>query len=170
MKNQIPLRWRSTCGLYSVSVRMCCLTEMLSLGRKLQPLEVGSSLYGCYSTDGKRAVVMGATRVPPDSRSSACSFVRGVFGLAEFFRELFTSSRGRRHYVGEWHSHPNVSPYASALDWARQCELAEDPAMQCAECILLVLGGDLEHNPQLGVYVHSRDRGRIVLQPSCHAA
>ena len=166
MKSRIPLRWRSRCGRYLVAVRKRCLTEMLRMAQEHQPVEIGSSLYGCYSSDGRRAIVLGTTPVPPDSRSSACSFVRGVMGLAEFFRDLFTRSRGRRHYVGEWHSHPNVSPQPSALDWARQREISEDPAMQCAECILIVLGGTLEHSPHLGVYVHSHERGRIVLNPA----
>jgi len=166
MKGRIPLRWRSRWGRYSVTVRKRCLMHMLSKAREHQPVEIGSSLYGCYSSDGRRAVVLGTTPVPPDSQSSACSFVRGVRGLAEFFRDLFTRSRGRRHYVGEWHSHPNVSPQPSALDWARQRELSADHSMQCPECILIVLGGDLEHHSQLGVYVHSHERGRIVLRPA----
>ncbi len=165
MKDDVPLRWRSCCGRYSVSVRKHCLMQMLSMAQEHQPVEIGSSLFGCYSSDGMRAVVLDPTPVPPDSRSSACSFVRGVVGLTEFFRELFTRSRGRRYYVGEWHSHPNISPQASSMDWERQREIATDPTMQCAECILMVLGGDLEREPQLGVFVYSRERGRSVLNP-----
>lgn len=166
MKDRIPLRWRSRCRRYSVAVRKRCLTEMLRMAREHQAAEIGSALCGCYSSDGRRAVVMGMTPVPPDSHSSTRAFVRGVVGLAEFFRDLFARSRGRRHYVGEWHSHPNAPPQPSAIDWARQRELAEDPAMECAECILIVVGGNLEQDPRLGVYVHSRERGQIALTPA----
>ena len=165
MRNRIPLRWRSSCGRYSVWLRKRCLAEMLRMARAHEPAEIGSSLYGCYSSHGRLAVVLGATPVPPDSRSSASWFVRGVSGLAEFFHDLFKSSHGRRHYVGEWHSHPNVSPRPSVIDWARQRELTEDPTMQCPECILIVLGGDMQNASQVGVYVYSHRRGRIVLKP-----
>ena len=166
MTNRVPLRWRSGCGRYSVWLRKRCLAEMLRTARAYEPVEIGSALFGGYSSDGRRAIVFGAAPVPPDSRSTASSFVRGVTGLVEFLRDLFTRSRGRRHYVGEWHSHPNASPQPSATDWARQRELAEDHAMQCPECILIVLGGNLEDAPQVGVFVYSREREQVILKPA----
>lgn len=165
MSTNVPVRWRSRCGQYSVWLRKQCLTDMLRTARNHAPKEIGSSLFGTYSSDGRRALVFGSTPVPPDSRGTQTSFLRGIVGLVDFFRDLFARSRGRRHYVGEWHSHPDAPPQPSSIDWAGQRELARDPAMQCSECILIILGGNLSQKPQIAVYVYSRDKGRIVLEP-----
>lgn len=166
MTSAIPLRWSSHCGRYRIAIRKRCVRQMLEMARRQQPEEIGSSLYGGYSTDGARAIVHGPTPVPSDSRSSRSTFLRGVDGLCDFFRNLFQQSGGRRHYVGEWHSHPNGPTSASSLDWSRQRELSGDTAMHCPESILLIVGGDLREYPQLAVFVYSRRNGPITLEPA----
>ena len=161
----IPRSWVSSCGRYTVTISDRCLGELLSISREHAPREVGSSLVGSYSKDGFRASVLGSAPLPSDSRGRRFTFSRGVRGLRRFFLDLFTRTRGRRHYVGEWHSHPGGPPMPSRMDDRNQTAIARDKKTNCPECILLIIGGDFSCQTELCVYVYSRTNGRIELVP-----
>lgn len=108
--------WRSECGTYTVVLEEQFLTDLVKVARKHYPNEVGSPLVGSYTDDGHEARISGIGPLSPDSRGTRFSFSRGVRGLREFFANLFKSSQGRVHYVGEWHSHPNGAPSPSGPD------------------------------------------------------
>lgn len=163
LKNRLPVRWISACGRYRLSISDKCLGGMLALYRKHLPREAGTSVYGTYSADGFHAHVLGNSPIAADSVSGRCSLYRGSEGAAHFFGNLFRRTRGKQHYVGEWHSHPGGPPEPSATDNRTLRAIASDPETNCPECILLILGGDLTRDPTLGVYVYSRQRGRIDL-------
>lgn len=157
--------WRSADGKYTVTILRACFDDMLRLARSQAPVEVGTSLVGSYSDDGHHAEVQSLAPVSQDSRGARATFHRGVAGLRRFFRELFATSRGRTHYVGEWHSHPGGAPFPSGTDEVNTLEITHDPKSMCPECILIILAlrDDI---PDLGVFVFSRVRGRIDLVPS----
>lgn len=166
LSRNLPVRWVSVCGRYRVRISDECLREMLTLSRRHLPREVGASVYGSYSRDGFEASVLGNSPAAPDSVSGRFSFRRGVEGATHFFSDLFKKTRGRQHYVGEWHSHPEGPAAPSALDNRSLRAIAADQSTDCHECILLLIGGNIEEAPMLGVYVYSRDsRGRVDLQP-----
>ena len=161
-----PLRWYSACGTYTVRLRPKCLFQMLELAGKHAPIEVGTSLVGTYSANGHWATILSLAPLPPDSRGTRSSFCRGKKGQLEFFETVFQQYVGQRHYAGEWHSHPRSSPNTSGRDDWTQIDIAADKITDCAEAILIVLGGDFPRNPQLSVQVQSRKRGRVTLLPS----
>jgi len=158
------LTWRSACGSYTVVVAPPCLDDMLRLARNQLPNEIGTSLVGHYSRDRFRAFVTGLAPLSADSRGTPTSFHRGTRGLKAFFRALFQRFQGSRHYVGEWHSHPNGTAIPSGVDDRNQLAIAQDLQTDCPECILIVFAGDLLKAPELGVYVYSRMRGKIILK------
>jgi hypothetical protein len=127
------------------------------------PNEVGTCLVGQYSRDGHEAVVVALAPLTPDSKAGQWSFVRGIVGLRAFFESTRHRFRGRRHRVGEWHSHPNAAPTPSAIDDDNQMELARTETERLPEAILIIIGHDLTERPSLGVSVYSRTRGRIEL-------
>jgi integrative and conjugative element protein (TIGR02256 family) len=163
MSARVHSRWRSSCGTYDVTVSTTCVQSMARLARSHLPREVGTALSGSYSDDGHMASVTGLAPVSPDSRGARFSFYRGARGLFEHFHNLFRSSRGRTHYVGEWHSHPGGAPHPSGTDDRNMLAIARDPKTLCPECILLILAihGQGE---DLGVFVYSGNRGRVVLE------
>ncbi len=163
LMKRVSVRWMSACGRYHVSISEKCLGEMLALCRQNLPREIGSSVYGTYSADGFHARVLGNSPVAADSACGRFSLYRGSTGSAQFFGNLFRRTRGKQHYVGEWHSHPGGPPAPSATDNRTLRAIAADTATNCPECILLILGGNLVRDPTLGVYVYSRQRGRIDL-------
>lgn len=114
---------------------------------------------GGYSVDGHEAYVTGLAPVTPDSRGARASFHRGVVGLHQFLKRLFSASKGRSHYVGEWHSHPGGAPVPSSTDEVNALKIANDSCAECSECILVIVGvhGDVV---DVRAYVFSRKRGR----------
>lgn len=161
-----PRRWRSACGLYNVELTRRCYRSMVRMARDHLPNEVGTSLVGTYSQNGRKATVTGIAPLPTDSRATRTTFRRGIDGLAEFFKSVFTRFRGRRHYVGEWHSHPHAAPIASGTDDANQMAISRDPHADCPEVILLIVGGDMKGQVPIQAYVYSRTRGKLVLEPT----
>lgn len=165
MSAQVHSSWSSPDGAYVVTIGNECFDAMVRLARKHVPVEIGTPLVGSYSDDGRQAHMSALAPVSADSHGARTTFHRGVAGLRRYFRELFKSSRGRSHYVGEWHSHPGGAPFPSPTDETNMLEIANDPKAECAECILLILGLD-EAGTDLAVYVFSRARGRVDLKPS----
>src|SRR5258708_21715385 len=66
---------------------------------------------------------------------TSSTFYRGARGLFEFFRDLFRSSGGVVHYVGQWHSHPHAPPFPSPTHHSNAMAVARDPKARCPECV-----------------------------------
>ena len=165
LTNRPPLKWQSNCEQYTVLILESCLLKMTEMAQVYYPNEVGTSLVGCYSNDGFEASVIDLAPLSPDSRGSRSSFYRGVAGLRKFFEKLYRTFSGKRHYVGEWHSHPDGVPIPSGTDDQNQLAIAEDPETGCPECILIIIGGTLCNFDEMGIFVYSREHGRIILSP-----
>lgn len=157
------LKWQSECGRYTVSILPACLDAMLQIAGKYHPHEVGTSLIGRYSEDGFDAYVIDVAPLSSDSRGTARAFRRGVRGLRGFYAWLRRHYQGKRYYVGEWHSHPNALPVPSRIDDLNQAIISANVKTNCPESILVIVGGDPFEEPNLGVYVYSRVRGRVDL-------
>lgn len=138
---------------------------MTDMAQTHYPNEVGTSLVGYYSNDGFEASILGLAPLSSDSKGSRTSFYRGTAGLRKFFAKLYQICSGKRYYVGEWHSHPDATPIPSGKDNRNQLEIAEDIETDCPECILVIIGGPFSNFNELGVFVYSRKRGKVILSP-----
>ena len=158
-------RWQSDCQKYTVRLSNACFLKMAEMAQAHSPNEVGTSLVGCYSDNGFEASVLDLAPLSPDSKGSRTSFYRGVAGLRKFFMKLRQTFNGKRHYVGEWHSHPDAAPLPSQTDDRHQLAIAKDTNTACPECILIIIGYTLSNVDEICVFVYSRKRGRILLSP-----
>ena len=136
---------------------------MLEMAQAHSPNEVGTSLVGCYSDNGFEASVLDIAPLTPDSKGSRTSFYRGTTGLRKFFTKLREMSSSERYYVGEWHSHPDATPFPSQADDRQQLAIAKDTNTKCPECILILIGHTLSNVDEIGVFVYSQKKGRIPL-------
>jgi hypothetical protein len=75
--------------------------------------------------------------------------------LNALFSSLFKESNGRRHYVGEWHSHPGGAAIPSGTDDDNMFAIAMDPKNRCPECILII-ASVISKDVSMRVYVYSR--------------
>ena len=139
---------------------------MMEMVRAHYPNEVGTSLVGCYSENGFEVSVLDLAPLSPDSKGSRTSFYRGVAGLGKFFIKLRQTFSGKRHYVGEWHSHPNAAPLPSQTDDLHQLAIAKDTNTGCPECILILIGHTLSNVNEIGVFAYSRKQGKVLLSPA----
>ncbi len=160
------LMWQSDCQKYTVRLSNACFLKMLEMAQSHSPNEVGTSLVGCYSDNGFEASVLDLAPLSPDSKGSRTSFYRGTVGLQKFFTKLQETFSCKRHYVGEWHSHPDATPLPSQRDDRQQLAIAKDANTNCPECILVLIGHTLSNVDEIGVFVYSRKRGRIPLAPA----
>ncbi len=165
LADELPHLWRSQDGRYTVEVRPDCLSAMVCMAIDNLPNEVGTALFGSYSHQGYCATVIGLAPLSADSKGTPHGFLRGIKGIGRFFATLFRRFRGKRHYVGEWHSHPNGQPWPSSTDDKNQTAICADLDTDCRECILILVGGNLRRKPLFGVFVYSRASGRIDLFP-----
>ncbi len=83
---------------------------------KASPRETGGVYIGSANYKTKTIHVVGLVKAPPDSRSNAVCFFRGVKGLPAAIEEVNEQSGGQLGYIGEWHSHPDGPEGMSQID------------------------------------------------------
>ncbi len=125
--------------------------------------ETGGILVGRYSDDRRLALVLSASSPPPDNRAGGFWLLRGVRGLQSWLEGLW--KKDGTHYLGEWHFHPFAAPIPSRQDVSQMRRIASTESYQCAEPILLILGGDPRGSWKLHVEVHTRRGERHQLSP-----
>jgi proteasome lid subunit RPN8/RPN11 len=135
---------------------------MVARADEAHPLEIGASLLGYYSDDQHTAHVDGVCPTPEDAEGSRYGFRRGLKGLATLLERIFIKSKGKRYYVGEFHSHPSGPAVPSAVDDRAQFSIAKDIAAQCATPVLLIVGGDPGAR-DIGVSVYTRSGQKWML-------
>jgi len=166
LTGRTSLKWQSDCQKYTVRLSNACFLKMLEMAQAHSPKEVGTSLVGCYSDNGFEASVLDLAPLSPDSKGSRTSFYRGITGLRKFWTKLRKTFSGKRHYLGEWHSHPDAAPLPSQRDNRQQVAIAKDINTACPECILILIGHTLSDVDEIAVFVYSRKQGRIPLAPA----
>jgi integrative and conjugative element protein (TIGR02256 family) len=157
------LKWRSKCGRYTVSISQHCFKKINEIAKKYYPKEVGTSLIGYYTDDGFDAFIVDIAFLPLDLKTSNSFLCRGVKGFKAFFIELWKKSKGKIHYIGEWHSHPNASSEPSSIDNKSQSEIANDRKTNCPINILAIIGGSIFESPTIRIFIYTRKQGRINL-------
>lgn len=80
--------------------------------------EAGGVLLGRYILDAHDVVVDQITEPTKRDLRSRFGFMRRKEGHQERTMQAWKASRGTCHYLGEWHTHPEPIPVASAVDCA----------------------------------------------------
>jgi len=113
---------------------------MVELSSTEAPRETGGIFVGRYVDSNRVARVTEMIDPPTDSESALSSFWRGEGNLAEQLKALWAEGK---YYLGEWHSHPGMSPRPSGLDRQRMQKIQRDPDYNCAVPILSIIGWGL---------------------------
>lgn len=85
--------------------------------------EAGGVLLGRYILDTDDVVVDDITRPCADDVRDRFSFKRSAPAHQAAIDDAWTSTAGRIHYLGEWHTHPQPDPTPSRTDirdWKRR--------------------------------------------------
>ena len=138
-------------GRYIVLVSDYAAETMQKLASQAGQQETGGILIGYYR-DGQ-ALITEATLPPSDSWRSYARFERGVNGLKEYLADKWLSEP-REYYLGEWHSHPATLACPSPTDHLQMRKILDDPNIDCASPILIVVAGHSKPSPIFSIHVY----------------
>jgi integrative and conjugative element protein (TIGR02256 family) len=106
-------------GGAAVKIAPPALAVMLSFRQTTATAkEAGGILLGRYIIDCQDVVVDEATAPTRSDRRTRFTFHRDAISHQRIIDERWHASRGRFHYLGEWHTHPETSPTPSSVDLA----------------------------------------------------
>lgn len=131
-----------------------CFANISKLARESLPKETGSILVGHYTTDGRVATIVDISPMASDSTSTHSTYVRGTNGVQSYYQELQRKSKGRFHFVGEWHTHPFASPEPSICDRRTLMQIAKSGSIGCTSPLLLILGYEMRKQIEVGLFWH----------------
>lgn len=152
------LHFSSEDNRYQLILRKQALKTILNECAKSGRYETGGVMVGYYSDELDQAIVTEVSRKPDDSKSSGFTFVRGIEGLLNFFKNLWPY---RRYYLGEWHFHPFAEPTPSGNDFEAIKEIQANPNYDCKIPLLLILGGNPNKKYQIRSFACG-ENGKII--------
>lgn len=77
--------------------------------------EAGGILMGYY-IDNYSFYISDLTTPSEDDKSSRFQFIRSFVSAQKLIERFFNSSKGKKIYLGEWHTHPEKLPTPSTVD------------------------------------------------------
>jgi len=118
------------------------LKEKLAATRMFHlPNETGGIIIGYIDHKLKHIYVVDILNAPADSEAELTGFTRGVKGLRAALDEVCRRTAGIAGYIGEWHSHPELtSAYPSSLDRALIKELADALDLDGHPALMIIVG------------------------------
>jgi len=91
--------------------------------------------------------------VPKKFRSTPVFFSRIAGVINKWLLQIFKKSKGETIYLGEWHSHPNGSPYPSSTDFNSMKKIAQNTDVRIETPLLLIVGYDgMRFNERFYIY------------------
>lgn len=97
--------------------------------------ETGGILLGAVSN--RDAAVRHAGRPGPAAVRTPTAFLRDLAAAQAFAEAAWAVDRSQ--WIGEWHTHPGMSPIPSATDVTTYADFLDDPALAFAEFISLIV-------------------------------
>ena len=104
--------------------------------------ETGGCLFGSYDRDFNVIYVYYMVQGPEDSVHTPVSFVRGFKGLTQEYERITKLTYHQVRYLGEWHSHPNMSNAPSSTDKKQFDELWEEQQSQDLPFVQMIHGNN----------------------------
>jgi integrative and conjugative element protein (TIGR02256 family) len=124
-----------------VNIPGVLLHKLISFARNSYPQETGGTLVGHYSDDHTKAHVTEVLEAKKGARRSLRSFFRPSDKEDNQLKQIYKKTRGKIHYLGEWHSHPKASPLPSYRDETTMKQLVRDLKVAADTPLLLIVGG-----------------------------
>ncbi len=103
-------------------------------------VETGGCLFGSYDRDYNVVYVYYMVEAPKDSIHTPVSFVRGFGGLIDEYERITRLTYHQVRYLGEWHSHPNMSNRPSVTDDKQFKEMSAEQQSQDLPFVQMIYG------------------------------
>jgi proteasome lid subunit RPN8/RPN11 len=128
-------------GDWSVHYDEGLLARLAALRTSKLPNETGGILLGIADMMRKEIHVVNALPQPEDSKGWVTGFERGVVGLADALNQAIEASMFQLRYVGEWHSHPDLSStWPSTTDIAQLFWLQSELEAEGLPALMAIAG------------------------------
>ncbi len=162
---------RTAEGDYEVRIHPSAQRELrawINRGARVRgrQVETGGLLFGEIDDAARVIWVSDASGPPPDSTASASGFVCGTKGTDQMNLELKDRSRGSVAFVGTWHTHPGMAARPSDIDLSGMHDIVCSPDFRAPRSLLIIIGGDLNRNPQYTAMMFDRSRFETARAPA----
>lgn len=156
-------------GRYSVRVSREAVREMRGWARRSArtagpSTETGGLIFGEINEAAGVVWITAVDGPPPDSDASEGHFTCGILGTRESADLRRRRFRGSVECLGSWHTHPRSGPQPSEIDLSTVARLLGGPESSRRTLALLILSGDPDDDPHLGIHVFRTSLRRPYLQ------
>lgn len=101
---------------FTLTIYQSCIDIIYSFSRMNFPYEFGGVLVGGYSDNGKHIYITDVL-LPDSFTNSYISFKGDMKRINKQLLNLHDETDGNIIYLGDWHSHPNMSNHYSSVDF-----------------------------------------------------
>ncbi|WP_100612825.1 Mov34/MPN/PAD-1 family protein [Confluentibacter lentus] len=115
--------------------------------------EAGGILIGYYLEDNNYSIIDSSSPSRFD-KSSRYNFTRSKKNSQKIINKNFKDSKGKKIYLGEWHTHPEDYPTPSCLDKKSILEQIRGNILNSKIIFMLILG-------RKGIYISYADKNEI---------
>ncbi len=126
----------------TVVIPFKCLKKIFKYAKKNIPNEIGGTLVGKYSSDGKTAFIEGVLVAKQVEKQGLTFFVRPSDKKDKSLETVYKKSKGNIHYVGEWHTHPYSQPKPSSQDESTLIDLVKQNSVKTDKPIMIIVGNN----------------------------
>jgi len=132
---------RFSCSSWCVIMDDGLREKLAAIRMSYLPSETGGIILGYIDHKLNHIYVVDVLTAPSDSEADLTGFTRGIKGLRAELDEVCQRTAGIVGYIGEWHSHPELtSAYPSSLDRALIKELADALELDGHPALMVIAG------------------------------
>lgn len=102
--------------------------------------EAGGVLIGKQVENDNHYVLSAISTPTKYDKQTRCSFTRSIKSAQPFIDERWRNSGGIENYIGEWHTHPEITPVPSRIDKALIRQVVLDKSSPFSKVILIIVG------------------------------
>lgn len=134
--------WKYSKHDCSILIPNDCMNKLLSWSKKHAPHEVGGTLIGHYTENLSNAFVKHVIISKLEKKLHTNKFVRPSDDDDNQLERIYIRSKGRTHYLGEWHSHPSGAPTPSNKDTSTMASIAKSNNVGTNTPVMMIVGND----------------------------
>ncbi|MCK8488259.1 Mov34/MPN/PAD-1 family protein [Paenibacillus sp. MBLB2552] len=121
--------------------------------------EAGGILVGRVLDESNNFIIDDVSSPMPTDHRRRNHFYRHPNGHQDFFDKKWGESKNTCFYLGEWHTHPEPSPYPSHIDFQTWRRLLKFPTQNISVLFFIILG-----TSQMKIWQGTNNNGAIRIE------
>jgi integrative and conjugative element protein (TIGR02256 family) len=137
---------------FTLTIFQSCVDIIHSLSLMNFPYEFGGVLVGGYSDNGKHIYITDVL-LPDSFTNSSVSFKGDTKRINKELLKLHEKTNGNIVYLGDWHSHPNMSNHYSSVDFRSIEQQAQSTTVSINNPVLAI-NSIRKNGSEIGYYIY----------------